>query len=121
WHKLPELFKPGILKLPTLQDSVTLIGPARVRVTVQAQNQLSLVGTSDVVTQTRDVYSYVLDLAPGQSWTYRNPEGVVLGVPGANAGFGVLIQPAGPELKIDPHELRPCPCCHCQPCACKPP
>jgi hypothetical protein len=121
WHTEPDFFKAGILKLPSLDDSVTLIGPAHVRVTVQAQNQLTIVGTANVITQTRDVYSYVLDLGPGQSWTYANPAGLVRGGAGANAGFGVVIQPAGPELKLDPRWLEPCSCCHCQPCCCKPP
>ena len=128
WFKTADYFKPHLLKLFASDDSVTLVGPLRARVSIQAHNRFTLIGTASQAEQVKDVFGYTLDIPPGQSWTYRSPE-LVAGL-GANAGFGVRIEPAGPDVCADPCAPDPCappgPCapkrkdCHCgsSPCHC---
>ncbi len=61
------------LRLANVRDMVTLAGPLRVRVCVQALNHFTVIGAADVALQARDVYSYTLDIPPGQMWTYPEP------------------------------------------------
>ena len=146
WLEQKDAWSPNELRLGSLQDGVTLAGPLRVRVAVQARNQFTQFGSSRVALQSRDVYCYTLDIAPGQLWTYpaaqlnvatlssgRDASGAVIegGAPagdaalsgrgfevaavalgrealwGANAGFGISIRPAGPDVCADPCATDP--------------
>ncbi|MEO8681573.1 MAG: hypothetical protein ABI665_21180 [Vicinamibacterales bacterium] len=73
WMKNADAFRAGELRLGT-GDIVTLAGPLRVYVTIQARNFFNVLGASDVAMQTRDVYSYPLDIPPGRTWTYPSPQ-----------------------------------------------
>lgn len=132
WLKDKDAFTADELRLGDPFDGVTLAGPLRICVAVQARNQLTQFGSSTVALQRRDVYSYVLDIPPGQTWSYPAPS--VLGtapgtsaainevVFGTNAGFAIAIRAAGVDL-CDPCPPDPCrskdPCapkyggCHC--------
>jgi hypothetical protein len=127
WFKQEANFKPTLLRLDGPDDGLSLVGPARVRVAVQAHNQFTLLGTSTLVAQARDVFGYVLDIPPGQTWTYPAPAALSTGtsVPaasnalssrlGTNAGFVVIIRPAGPDFCADP--CAPVSCEPVDPCA----
>src|SRR6185436_10683596 len=78
WLQEKESYTPHELRLWDPSDSVTLGGPLRVRVAVQALNQLVLYDMSGVVPQARDVFSYTLDIPLGQNWTYPAPQAIVL-------------------------------------------
>ena len=73
WFLDKEAFSSSELRLGTVLDGVTLAGPLCIRVAVQARNQFTLFGTSAVALQARDVFSYKLDIPPGQTWTYPGP------------------------------------------------
>jgi hypothetical protein len=174
WLKAPDDFTSSELRLGDPADLVTLAGPLRVRVSVQARNFFSILGATEVAVQARDIYSYTLDIPPGQTWSYPAPRalegliskpavttgpsltpqpplldptgaqlpGVTAPAPpandrlvhavthlerepwlGANAGFGIVIRPAGSDQCADPCAPDPCrpvdPCapkkkeCHC--------
>ena len=66
WFLDKDSYTPTELKLGTFLDGVTLAGPLCIRVAVQARNQFTLYGTSAVALQARDVFSYKLDIPPGQ-------------------------------------------------------
>src|ERR1044071_1326604 len=82
WSTNPDYFNPGMLTLVEAADGVTLAGPLRVRVSIQArnvfnvigtqsgfntQNSLSAAGTALLSVQMREVFGYVLDIPPGQT------------------------------------------------------
>ena len=177
WLQTADAFTSNELRLADPGDLVTLAGPVRVRVSVQARNFFTMLGTAEVAVQARDIYSYTLDIPPGQTWSYPSPRAldglvsraaVVTGpaltreaalvdpsgaiLPGvnapaadssalsdrlvqavsslgrepwlgANAGFGIVIRPAGSDQCADPCAPDPCrpvdPCaprkkeCHC--------
>jgi hypothetical protein len=137
WFKDRENYTASLLRLDDPDDGVTLVGPLRVRVSVQARNNFALLGTSSLVAQTRDVFSYVLEIPPGQSWTYPSPGALIRegGDPtppaasaaspsilrwhpwlfGANGGYVVVIRIAGPDVCADP--CAPDPCKPIDPCA----
>jgi len=73
WFLDKDSYTPTELRLGTVRDGVTLAGPLCIRVAVQARNQFTLYGTSAVALQARDVFSYKLDIPPGQTWTYPSP------------------------------------------------
>lgn len=73
WFRSKENYTPCLLRLTAPDDGLTLVGPLRVRVSVQARNNFTLLGTSSLAVQAKDVFSYVLDIPPGQSWTYPSP------------------------------------------------
>ena len=81
WFLDKAAFSPNELRLGSLQDGVTLAGPVRVRVSVQARNQFTLFGSSGVALQARDVYCYTLDIPPGQMWTYPAPRALTVAPP----------------------------------------
>ena len=47
WSTNPEYFTPGMLTLVEPADGVTLAGPLRVRVSVQARNIFSVLGAQN--------------------------------------------------------------------------
>ena len=73
WLQDKDAFTAGELRLGDPTDGVTLAGPLRICVAIQARNQFTLFGSSTLALQTRDVYSYTLDIPPGQTWTYPAP------------------------------------------------
>ena len=73
WLQAPDAFTSNELRLGDTSDLVTLAGPVRVRVSVQARNFFSMLVTAEVAVQARDVYSYTLDIPPGQMWSYPSP------------------------------------------------
>jgi hypothetical protein len=140
-----EFFRADRLELRKASDGVTLAGPLRAHVAIVALNELDVYGTSAAVMSVRDAFSYVLELAPGQTWTYGSRSGsgndlmstrslamAPLAALGTNAGFGIVVRPAGPSVcatdPCAPEAYRaPDPCaprgkssCGCQksPCAC---
>ena len=109
WSTNPDYFTPGMLTLVDAADGVTLAGPLRVRVSIQARNvfnvigaqnsfstkntlgtasEFSTVGTSLLSVQTREVFSYVLDIPPGQTWSYL---GVPFALRDATLGTGAAV------------------------------
>src|SRR5687768_7976725 len=70
WSKNPEFFTLDMLTLVEPVDGVTLAGPLRIRVSVQAQNSFNVIGTSVLSVQTKELFGYVLEIPPGQTWTY---------------------------------------------------
>src|SRR5207245_8357201 len=93
WLKEKDAITPGELRLANVLDGVTLAGPLRVRICVQARNQFTLLGTSSVALQTRDVYSYTLDIPPGQMWSYPSPRAAAAYIP-SRAASAVVETPA---------------------------
>jgi hypothetical protein len=73
WLTIPDALTPNELRLSDPRDLVTLAGPVRVKVSVQARNVFQMLGATDVAVQERDVYSYTLDIPPGQTWSYPSP------------------------------------------------
>lgn len=76
-------YRPDLLRLSAAQDAVSLNGPLRIRITVQAHNTLIQQFPSGAAIQTRDVFSYVLDIPPGQVWNY--PHRRTLAEPGVSS------------------------------------
>jgi hypothetical protein len=70
WIKNGEYFTPGMLTLAEPTDGVTLAGPLRVRVSVQAQNSFNVIGNSLLSIQKKELFGYLLDIPPGYTWTY---------------------------------------------------
>src|SRR4051812_24446988 len=96
WSKNRDFFTPGMLTLVEPDDGVTLAGPLRVRVCVQAQNSFSVIGTSVQAAQAKDLFSYLLEIPPGQTWTYQ-------GLPFALRGPGTAPPPiVSPGAPISP-------------------
>jgi len=73
WFENPEHLTPTLLKLTAPDDGLTLAGPMRVRVSVQAENRFQLVGSLGSVITSKELFGYVLDIPPGQTWTYPAP------------------------------------------------
>src|SRR5262245_41773362 len=68
WYASTENYSAGLLRLASSggeedqpADMVTLAGPLRVCITVQARNLLSQLETRQPVAQREDLYSYLLD------------------------------------------------------------
>lgn len=78
WFRNPEQFTPTMLKLTAPGDGLTLAGPLRVKVSVHAQNRFRLVGSIQSVLSSKELFSYVLDIPPGQTWTYPAPRFALL-------------------------------------------
>jgi hypothetical protein len=73
WFHDLNNYQPDLLRLTEPSDGLTLVGPLRVRVCVQALNRFTLIATASQALQARELMSYVLDLPPGQAWTYPAP------------------------------------------------
>jgi len=73
WMKDPNAYTSNMLRLDTPDDGLTLSGPVRVRVSVQARNLFHFPGTNRLEFQLREMFSYVLDIPPGQTWSYPGP------------------------------------------------
>lgn len=74
WSSRQGSFTPTLLRLDGPDDGLTLTGPLRVKVSVQARNELHLLGTGRLAVQAREAFCYVLDIPPGQTWTYPAPQ-----------------------------------------------
>ncbi|HSB37013.1 MAG TPA: hypothetical protein VLH41_09045 [Thermoanaerobaculia bacterium] len=98
WFVDKEAFTPNELRLGTVRDGVTLAGPLCIRVAVQARNQFTLFGTSAVALQARDVFSYKLDIPPGQTWTYPAPRALRPSET-TTSSTPPLVDPAGGRLE----------------------
>lgn len=103
--RLAETFQPQRLMLAWQRDQITLAGPLRVKVTFYAENvTLDAQGVSHF--HPSQIYSYVLEIPPGQTWSYQlHEEAGVIGRLGNNAGYNLVIEPAG--LKIPVQVLEP--------------
>ena len=134
WSNNPDAFSAHNLLLSNAGDGVALVGPLRLRITLQGENITSPFqgqtgfsnaagtslsgGTTAVVvpgvSQTHSVYSYLLDIPPLQVWSYLVREPEIIGMLGTNRGFNVVIQPGGSEVCADDYPRTPCqPDCTC--------
>ena len=73
WYNRRDSFTPSLLRLDGPDDGLTLTGPVRVKVSVQARNEFNLLGTAQIAVQAREAFCYVLDVPPGQTWSYPAP------------------------------------------------
>src|SRR5690348_10868004 len=73
WVRDPRAFTPTLLRLDTTGDGLTLAGPLRVKVAVQARNLFLFPGTNRLGYQSKDLFCYVLEVPPGQTWSYPGP------------------------------------------------
>jgi hypothetical protein len=73
WFNDAVNFQPNLLRLSSAEDGLTLVGPLRVKVCVLAQNRFTRASGETSSFQTRDVYSYTLQLGPGDVWSYPEP------------------------------------------------
>jgi hypothetical protein len=78
WWRIAEQFTPSMLKLTAPDDGLTLVGPLRVKVSVHAQNRFQLLGSIQSVLSSKELFSYLLDIPPGQTWTYPAPRFTLL-------------------------------------------
>jgi hypothetical protein len=69
WTDDKESYSPTELRL-SAGDGVTLGGPLRVRVSVQARNHFQFVGGAATDFEVRDIFCYTLNIPPGRTWTY---------------------------------------------------
>src|SRR5579884_932009 len=85
WLKDEANFQPTLLRLAGPEDGLTLVGPLRVRLCVLALNRLTQLSAHATSVQSKDVWSYTLEIPPGQSWTYPSPQ-----------EYGAVVQHAEP-------------------------
>lgn len=74
WSENGANFQPTLLRLVQARDGVTLVGPLRVRVCVQALNRFDHLTAKKRALEARDIFGYTLDIPAGQSWSYPAPE-----------------------------------------------
>ena len=135
WVKDPSNRSADMLRLMSSNDGVVLAGPLRVCVSVVALNRLATYSGESSPPVEREAFGYVLDIPPGQTWSYPAPAPVVTSgngntpsasaaasagagpvaassafaaALGTNAGFGIVIRVAGPEACSDPCAPDPC-------------
>jgi hypothetical protein len=73
WTQDTQAYTATMLRLDNTSDGLTLSGPLRVRVMVQARNLFLFPGTSRLGYQSKDLFCYVLEVPPGQTWSYPGP------------------------------------------------
>src|SRR4051794_4951811 len=123
WADNPESFSANRLLLSNEGDGVVLVGPLRVRVSLQGENvtqpfwgdrhltlgdrmtalsgvaiRASATAAVNFASQQHIVYTYDLDIPPLQAWSYLVQTGEIIGALGTNRGFNVVIQPGISEL-----------------------
>src|ERR1017187_10147681 len=74
WHEKSGSYCADQLRLTSRDDGFSLAGPLRVRVSVTAMNTLTLLGASKLSHCEREAFGYVLDIPPGQTWSYPHPK-----------------------------------------------
>ena len=73
WTQDSQAYTATMLRLDNTSDGLTLSGPLRVRVMVQARNLFLFPGTNRLGYQSKDLFCYVLEVPPGQTWSYPGP------------------------------------------------
>ncbi len=100
WFQDEANFQPTLLRLLTADDGLTLVGPLRVRLCILAVNRFTQVTGLATSLQSKDIWSYTLEIPPGQSWTYPMPmryaalaqagQPVLSGSPGGQGSLSLL-------------------------------
>jgi hypothetical protein len=133
WSENPDAFTANKLVLSNAGDGVALVGPLRIRVTLQGENVTvgyrgqaltngdiagaaltgEVTAARRIITggtsHTNIVYSYPLDIPPLQAWSYLVRGAEIVGMLGTNRGFNLVIEPGGSQLCEDDYPGQPCP------------